>query len=135
MAQVLIATEDAALYYVLSAECEGEGHTALWAAQGHEAYQMALTEAPDLVFLDVALAYFNGYELCEMLRADPHVPGGLPIFLLADDYLNPQVLSRIRATGMFSKTHSAHEIRELLAEHLQHVDRLERERAVLAIRP
>lgn len=128
MARVLIATEDATLQAVLAAECAGEGHDTLWALNGQEALELGTGSGPDLVFLDPVLAVFSGVEACGMLREDPEVPGGLPIFLLTDDDVNPHTLARCGATGVFPKTHAAAELRELLADQLQHADRLARER-------
>lgn len=135
MPSILIATEDAALYEVFAAECMGEGHSVAWAVDGYEAQHSALTSGPDLVLLDPQLRIFNGFEACEALRADPQVPSRLPIFLLSDDEVNPHLLLRIRATGVFPKTHAAHELRELLSAQLMHHDRLEREREALQQRP
>ena len=126
MPSILIATDDTALYTVLSAECAGEGHATLWAANGHEAVELTLAHAPDLIFLDIALAIFNGIEACAMLREDPGVPGSLAIYLLTDDEVNPNTLLRCGATGIFPKTHAGSELRELLAQELQHADRLSR---------
>lgn len=131
MACVLIATEDFQAYRVLGAECEAEGHEAVWAVDGMDALEQTLGRGPDLVLLDPRLATFSGYELCEILRADPKVPGGLPIFLLTDDEVNPHVLMRIQASGVFPKTHGAHEVREFLSGQLTHADRLARMREAL----
>ena len=128
MATILIATDDAALYTILSAECAGEGHETIWAANGHEALELALAHGPDLVCLDLPLAIFTGVEACTMLREDPTVPASLPIYLLTDDEVSPHVVQRCGATGIFPKTHAAADVRELLAEELQHVDRLALER-------
>lgn len=132
MALVLIATDDFTVYRILAAEVEAEGHEAAWAAEGLEATQLPVTTPVALAFLDPALATFNGFEVCEMLRADPHVPHELPIFLLTDDEVNPHVRHRIGATGVFPKTHGAHEVRELLAKHLAHADLLDQVRAAIS---
>jgi CheY-like chemotaxis protein len=131
MARILIATEDAALYAVLSAECGGEGHETLWAASGFEALQMTQSEGPDLVFLDLPLAVFTGTEVCSMLREDPTVPKSLPVYLVTDDDLNPHLILRCGATGIFPKTHAANELRELLSVKLLYSDRLALERDAL----
>jgi len=87
----------------------------------------------DLALLDTRLATFSGFEVCEMLRADPGVPHELPIFLLSDDEVNPHVRLHIGATGVFPKTHGAHELQELLSSHLMHADRLEAHRQALSV--
>lgn len=135
MAHILIATEDATLHQVLASECAGEGHSSTWAADGYEASETALREDIDLALLDMKLAIYTGLELCEMLREDPAIPKSLPIFLVSDDDITPHVLLRARATGVFPKTHGAHDVRELLARHLEHADRIAAEREALRLRP
>lgn len=135
MAHILIATEDSHLHRILAAECEGEGHTTAWAAHGEDARQMALAEGPDLVFAELHLAIFSGLELCELLRADPTMPSGLPFVLVTDDEVNPRHLVRCGVTDVFPATHALHELRELLAEQLQHSDRVAAEREGRQIKP
>jgi len=116
MAKILLATDDAELYAILSAEIEGEGHSCLWAVNGQDAYETATQEQPDAVLLDVALDIFDGFECCAMLREDPDIPKELPILLLSDDALNPKLLERVLASRHFSKTHITHELIDLLAD-------------------
>ena len=116
MAKILLATDDAELYTILSAEIEGEGHVCLWTVEGQEAYEIALNEQPDAVLLDVALDIFDGFECCTMLREDPDIPKELPILLLSDDSINPKLLERVHASGHFPKTHVAHELVGVLVD-------------------
>jgi diguanylate cyclase (GGDEF)-like protein len=49
----------------------------LFAMDGQCALDMALSEQPDLILLDVIMPGLNGYELCARLKADPateHIP-------------------------------------------------------------
>jgi len=133
MAHVLIATDDLATFRVMSAECEALGHTVAWSADGQDAYIEATNAAPALVFLDASLPIFPGADVCQMLREDPQVPSGLPIYLLTDDPPSPHQLQRIQATGVFEKTHSGHALREILAHQLMHEDRLQAEREALQL--
>ncbi len=118
MATILIATDDATLHEVLSAEISAEGHTVLWAADGREALEMALEERMELALLDAHLPVHDGYALCELLRADPEVPARLPLLLLADEDLNVRKLEQVGATAQFPKTHLAQELVDALVKYL-----------------
>ena len=115
MATVLIATEDSTAFSILSAEIEGEGHRALWASDGQEAVDMALERKPSLVLLDGSLPIFSGFEVVEMLRADPDIPRGLPVLLLADETIDPHRFEQAGFTERFPKTHDHHVMREVLS--------------------
>jgi len=118
MATILLATGDTGLYDVFAAELGGEGHDVIWATDGREAYDLALEQSPDLVFLDVSLPIFNALETCTMLRGDPDVPTTLPVVLLSDEDLDPHKIEKARATRLFPRTHLVQALRDLLAAHL-----------------
>jgi len=118
MATVLIATGDSGLFDVMAAEISGERHRVLWATDGKDAYDVTLMDMPDLLALDPALPVFNAFETCRLLRGDPSVPHDLPIFLLTDEEADPRQLEKAQFTGVFSKTHNVHSVREWLAAYL-----------------
>jgi CheY-like chemotaxis protein len=115
MATVLIATEDSTAFSILSAEIEGEGHSALWACDGQEAVDMALEQKPSLVLLDASLPVYSGFEVVEMLRADPEIPRSLPVLLLTDEAIDPHRFEQAGFTEQFPKTHDHHVMREVLS--------------------
>ena len=117
MAEILIGTMDSQVFDSLSREIMGEGHEVRWASDGKEACE--LTQGVELVFLDAALPIFNGYEVAAILRGDPEVPRELPIFLLADEAVEPHQFERSGFTGQFRKSHSYCDVRELLSTHLR----------------
>ncbi len=51
----------------------------LSAVSGEKGLQVALTERPDLIFLDVKMPDINGYEVCQRIKA---VNGGVYVILL-----------------------------------------------------
>jgi len=124
---VLIATEDSGAYAVLSAEVEALGFDALWATDGHDAYELVLAEEPCVVFADNVLAVFTGLELAARLREDPEVPRELPIYLLSDDALEPHVLERSGLTGVFPKSHSGDTLREMIYSAAERVPEIPRD--------
>lgn len=54
-----------------------EGFEVLKAYDGIGALDMAVSEKPDLILLDIMMPTMSGYEVCEQLKADPetqHIP-------------------------------------------------------------
>ena len=56
---------------------EGVGHKVREAGDGRAGIQMALTEAPDLVLVDLSMPGLDGWQVLDELRADErtrHIP-------------------------------------------------------------
>lgn len=117
MAIIVIASLDGEAVTTLSNELEAEGHKVRWAGDGQEACEMAVGAA--LVFLERELPVFSGFEVAAILRGDPDIPRELPILLLDDDAVDPHVFDHSGFTGQFRKSHSYHEVRELVSVHLR----------------
>jgi CheY-like chemotaxis protein len=115
MASLLLATDDAALHAIFSAEAGVMGFDTVWAGNGQEAIECIEAGVPDAVFLDVHLGVLSVWEVCEALRNDRHLPEMLPLYVLSDDDLSPRRLERARVSGVFPKTPRAGAIQNLLA--------------------
>ena len=75
--RILIVDDVATNRIVLKVKLEAVFYTALLAASGARALQMARDEKPDLILLDLMLADMEGSEVLAQLRADPataHIP-------------------------------------------------------------
>jgi CheY-like chemotaxis protein len=59
------------------------GHTVEWCARAEEAWEYLQRTRPDLVLLDVHLPGMSGLELCQRVRAAPHL-AGLPVALFTN---------------------------------------------------
>ena len=118
MARILVADDDAASLEVMSTALSAEGHEVLCAANGQEAYETTLAEKPDLVFLDIMMPIYDGYETCRMLRADPEVPQDLPIIFLSSADTDARMLEKVQATDHLPKRHMVATMRDMLAKHL-----------------
>ena len=94
------------------------GHKTLIARNGEEALEIARSEQPDMMLLDVMMPGMNGFEVCQAIRADPETQD-LPVVMVtalqdresritglnvgADDFLSKPVdrlelRTRVRAT-------------------------------------
>jgi len=68
--RVLIVEDDASLLFGLKKNLHFEGYEVLSAADGEAGLRQAVDERPDLIILDVMLPQMNGFEVCEVLRAN-----------------------------------------------------------------
>jgi DNA-binding response OmpR family regulator len=70
-ASVLIIEDIAELADSLEDMLALQGFRALTALTGRDGYELAVTEHPDLILLDLRLPDLHGFELLRNLRADP----------------------------------------------------------------
>lgn len=114
MPHILLVDDEAALLKGLKLSLEREGFTVLIADNGRKALEMAATERPDLVVLDLMLPEIDGLEVCRTIRQTSTVPiimltarsedidKILGLEMGADDYLTKpfnsrELIARIRA--------------------------------------
>jgi two-component system OmpR family response regulator len=72
--KVLVVEDDRTLSGALRYNLERAGYTALLAADGARALELARRERPALVLLDVMLPGIDGLEVCRRIRAESTVP-------------------------------------------------------------
>jgi two-component system, OmpR family, response regulator len=125
-AKILIVEDDSNLLATLKYNLNKENFSVVTAADGAKALEVARSEKPDLIILDLMLPELSGYEVCRILRKDMTVPilmltarteevdkiVGLEIG--ADDYMTKpfsmrELLARVRAMlrrAEMTKTHT-----------------------------
>jgi two-component system response regulator MtrA len=85
MAELVLVVEDEAhVRELVSYTLQGAGYRVQAAQNGASALESARRSPPDLVLLDIRLPDFDGWEVCQRLRAESDVPI-LIITALADD--------------------------------------------------
>lgn len=81
-AKILVADDDIMLQRLISNTLKLEHHEIIVADNGSKALEMARTEKPDLVILDVMMPGLNGFDVCTALRKDPATTT-LPVIMLS----------------------------------------------------
>jgi len=112
--RVLAVDDEPRYIWAIQVILEGVGYEVLTAPDGQTAVELAITESPDLILLDVKLPDLDGYEVCRRIREFSTVPVIMLTALEegtdkikgldagADDYVTkpfsaPELLARIRA--------------------------------------
>ena len=112
---VLIVEDERAIVEILKFNLKREGYETLEALDGQTGLQLAQTEDPDLILLDVMLPKMNGFDICKTLRSENRTT---PIIMLtareeemdkvfgletgADDYMTKpfsmkELMARVKA--------------------------------------
>ena len=112
---ILIVEDERAIVEILKFNLKREGYDTLEALDGEAGLELARTEDPDLILLDVMLPKMNGFDICKNLR---EAGSSVPIIMLtareeetdkvfgleagADDYMTKpfsmrELLARVRA--------------------------------------
>ncbi|HUT19736.1 MAG TPA: response regulator transcription factor [Anaerolineae bacterium] len=113
--RILIVEDERAVARGLEYGLTSEGYDVSWASTGRQALQLARSQDPHLIVLDIRLPDVSGFDVCRQLRAegsrvsilmltarDEEVDRVLGLELGADDYVvKPyslrELISRIRA--------------------------------------
>ena len=78
---VLAAADDEDILGLVAFRLERAGYTVIVARDGEEAFELAVTQQPDLAVLDVMMPKLDGFEVTRRLRAD-EATSRMPIILL-----------------------------------------------------
>ena len=119
MKKILIADDKATSRELLRTVLERQGYAITEAADGEEALQKALAEAPDLILLDLQMPRRTGYEVLRELRKDPR-HAELPIIALTASAMQGDREKALSAgfTGYLAKpvalVHLREEVQRLL---------------------
>lgn len=81
--KALIVDDEQAIVDLVRHHLEKEGIVCLEASEGETALQLARTERPDLLVLDLMLPGIDGLEICRLLRRDPATASMVMIMLTA----------------------------------------------------
>lgn len=146
--RILIADDNQQNRDLLEAYLAPEGHHMLMAVDGKQTLEMAHSDEPDLILLDIMMPKLSGYEVCEQLKRE-EATRDIPVLMVtalremgdiekavaagADDFLTKPVhrlelLTRVRS--LIRVRHLKNERDRLLA-YLNEVDAsFARDRAV-----
>jgi two-component system, OmpR family, alkaline phosphatase synthesis response regulator PhoP len=85
MAKILIADDEEDVRNLLMIVFRDAGYQVVSAKNGKEAVDLAIREAPDLIFLDIMMPDMDGFEACSQLKKNPATKNTTIAFLTAKD--------------------------------------------------
>ena len=108
--KILVVEDDPTLLDVLKYNLLKEGYQVSTALDGSRALELARSERPDIIILDIMLPVLNGYEVCRILRKEMTAP--ILMLTAKDDEVDKIVGLDVGADDYMTKPFS---MRELLA--------------------
>jgi len=81
--RILVVDDEVNIAHSLNFLMEKVGYSVRIAADGEEAIEAIKEARPDLILLDINMPRMNGYQVCEMVRADPEWQDILIVMLTA----------------------------------------------------
>ena len=111
MARILIADDDPQTIIMLEFKLKSLGHEILSANDGGQALEMAASESPDLVLLDLNMPVLDGFQVLRRLKSDG-VTKDIPVIMLSAHGQEKEVVTglEIGAVDYVSKPFSFAEL-------------------------
>lgn len=114
MAKVLVVDDESSIVNIISYNLKKEGYEVITAEDGEVGLELALSENPDLILLDIMMPKMDGYEVCRKVREKSNVPiimltaradevdKVIGLEMGADDYVtkpfgNRELIARVKA--------------------------------------
>jgi two-component system cell cycle response regulator DivK len=89
MPKILIVEDDTMNREMLARRLDWEGYQVATAADGMQAVEMASSERPDLILMDVGIPVLNGWQATQQIKSQPetsHIPViALTAYALTED--------------------------------------------------
>ncbi len=111
--KLLLADDSVTIRKVVELTFADEGIDVSTTADSQSAMQSFVEIQPDIVLVDAGLAGTNGYQICEMIKAD-EATRHIPVMLLAGSFepFDPEEANRVGADAFMTKPFNS--IRELV---------------------
>jgi signal transduction histidine kinase/DNA-binding response OmpR family regulator len=107
--KILVVDDDEHILQLLRHQLEADGYQVLTAQRGEDGLQLARSEQPDLITLDILLVESNGFEILEELKRDPET-SGIPVIIVS---VVPDAETRglaLGAAGYIGKPFEEHQV-------------------------
>ncbi len=118
--KILITDDDLSIRTILQKVLEKEGHSVLTALDGEEGVELAASESPDLVLLDLGLPGIDGLEALRQIKKND--PDMAAIMITAEGSIESAVAAmKAGARNYITKPFNTDEIRLIVSETLETV--------------
>ena len=115
--RILVCDDEPHILHVVATKLRNGGFEVLSAADGEEAFQIAVKEKPDLLITDYQMPFLSGLELCAKLRVDPNTTAIPVIMLTARGFsIEEEDLSKTNIRKVLPKPFSPREVHRSVME-------------------
>ena len=117
--KILIVDDDKDFLKALTTVLENNGYGIVTATDGAQALELARTESPDLILLDIMLPGMNGFKVCRFLKFDENYKD-IPIIIISakadeeDKRLGRQMGAELYITKPFEDEELLQAIKQLI---------------------
>jgi DNA-binding response OmpR family regulator len=80
--KILIVDDEETISSYLKRKLGQLGYAVIIASDGEQALELATSEKPDIILLDVKLPKLNGHEVCRRLKSNP-ITSKTPVLMLS----------------------------------------------------
>lgn len=87
MAKILVVDDEPDILRFVERILEARGHSVVTAADGAQGLQLAGSERPDVIVLDLNLPHMDGHEVCRKLKSD-EATSHIPIVVMTAAYVS-----------------------------------------------
>ncbi|MBX7255100.1 MAG: response regulator [Candidatus Hydrogenedentes bacterium] len=94
--KILVVDDEPDTVMLIARALKTEGFDVVSAYDGISAVDLAETERPDLVLLDIMMPMMSGYEVCEQLKANPQTQN-IPVLTLSSAHSHDALVKSINA--------------------------------------
>jgi CheY-like chemotaxis protein len=115
----ILVTDDEPSVRLLVKRLLSKNYTVLEAANGEEAVNIARTEKPDLILMDILMPKMDGYTACYIIKTD-EATKDIPVVMLTAvaHKLNKQLSEAMAADGYMTKPFSFQDLMDTISQFL-----------------
>lgn len=117
--KILVVDDEPDVVTLIARALSTEGFDVLGAYDGISALDIAESESPDLVLLDIMMPMMSGYEVCQQLKANPRT-NGIPVLCLSSAH-TPDARENCRKAGAAALVLKPFTPAELIAQIRRHL--------------
>ena len=105
--RILVVEDQDSIRRMIEALVGARGYRVTAVSTGTKALDVALTDPPDMVLLDLMIPGYDGFEVCRRLRSDP-TTRGVPVLIISalDDPDSRAKAAEAGATAYYTKPFS-----------------------------
>ncbi len=111
----ILITDDEENIRLLVSNMLGKDYIVLGAGDGREAVEMAHSQKPDLILMDILMPKMDGYTACSTIKQDPDTRAIPVVMVSAIGYeLNVKLSQEIGADGYIIKPFNRRDLRDAI---------------------